>query len=277
MIPAPRLLTNREIEEKVIDLVARARKQYGIRERCRAHDACLALGLRLIRAQLPRRTDGSLTADGRVIVSDAIEWTSRLEFTAFHEIVHYLLDEDGELIEYFTEVLSSNHEFYDRAIERCCQIGAAEFMIPRARVRALLTDNGFSVDLVGPLAGLNGASIVAAAVQLAACAPVACYVVVCRYGVSPLWPHDLGLYVEQAAMRAEMRYPWMRGTSIPADHLLYRVWETKQPCSGPSSVPFRSRKSYPCEYGEAKMVGGQVVGVLYLGHPPRKGQLGLDL
>lgn len=48
-------------------------------------------------------------------------------------------------------------------------------------------------------------------------------------------------------------------------------------CSGPSSVPFRSGKHYPCGYGEARLVGGQVVGILYIGAPPRKGQLSLDL
>jgi hypothetical protein len=275
--PQPPLLTEREIEEKVIDLVARARERYDIPERCRAQDACTAVGLRWERGRLPRGTDGTLTSDRKIIVSDAIQWMSRLEFTIFHEIMHSLLDEDGELIELFTETLRSRPQDYDRALERCCQIGAAEFMIPRARAQALLTEGGFSVDLVEPLMGLNGASIIAAAIQLAACAPVDCYVAVCRYEVSPLWPHDRGLYVEHAAMRAGMRYPWKRGTMIPPDHLFNQVWEGKQPLSGPSSVPFQSGKRYECEYGEAKMVGGQVVGILYLGHPPRKGQLSLNL
>jgi len=237
----------------------------------------LALGLRLVRAPLPRGTHGTLSVDGEIIVSDAIEWLSRLEFTVFHEIMHYLLDQDGELIEYFTEVLARRPGDYERAIEWCCDIGAAEFMVPREQARDLIAEHGFSVDLVEPLAGLNGASIVAAAVQLAVCAPVDCYVAVCRYGVSPLWPHDHGLYVEQAVRRGESRYPWKRGTTIPTDHLFYQVWETKQPLSGPSCVPFQSGKSYPCKHAEAKIVGGQVAGILYMDHPPRKGQLGLNL
>lgn len=277
MSAPPQLLTDGEIQEKVIDLVDRARRRYGLAERCRARDACAALGLRLVRGRLPRGLDGTLTDDGRVVVSTAIEWAARLEFTAFHEIVHRLLDEDGELIEYFTEALRANPQDYERAVERCCEAGAAEFMIPRERVRKLIAEHGFSVDLVEQLAGSNGASIAAAAVQLAVCAPVDCYVAVCRYGVSQLWPHGLGLYVEQAAMRAGMRYPWARGTIIPPGHLFHDVWQAKQPRSGPSSLPFRSGKRYPCEYAEAKLVGGQVVGILYLGHPPRRGHLGLNL
>ena len=277
MTPGPRLLTEREIEENVIDLVAGARKRYGIPERCRAQDACQALGLRLVRRELPRGTDGMITPDGRVIVSAAIEWLSRLEFTAYHEITHYLLEEDGELIELFTEALRGSPADYEQAIERCCQIGAAEFMVPQERTRELIAERGFSVDLIEPLAGLNGASIVAAAVQLAVCAPVDCYVVVCRHGVSPLWPHDQGLYVEQAVRHADSQYPLRRGTVIPVDHLLNQVWETKRPVTGPSNIPFRSGKHYSCDYGEAKLVGGQVVGILYLGVPPRKGQLSLHL
>lgn len=271
------LLTEREIEEKVFGLVAHAREQYGIPERCRAGNACETLGLRLVRGSLPRGTLGTLTSDGKIIISDAIEWMSRLEFTVFHEIMHRLLDEDGELIDYFTETLRKSPKDYDRAIERCCDIGAAEFMIPRTQVRSLIAEQGFSVDLVKRLSGLNGASILAAAVQLGICAPADCYVAVCRHGGSPLPPYDLGLYVELAVRRAESRYPWIRGTMIPRDHLFSQVWETKQPLSGPSSVPFRSGKSYPCEHSEARMVGKQVVGILYIGHPPRKGQLGLNL
>jgi Zn-dependent peptidase ImmA (M78 family) len=277
MNSAPQLLTEREIEAKVIDLVALARKRYGTPERCRAQDACQALGLRLVRRELPRGIDGMITPDGRVIVSAAIVWSSRLEFTAYHEITHYLLEEDGELIEFFTEALRGTPSDYERAIERCCQIGAAEFMIPRERARDLIAERGFSVELIEPLAGLNGASIAAAAVQVAICAPVDCYVIVCQHGVSPLWPHDHGLYVEQAVRHADSQYPLIRGTVIPVDHLLYQVWEIRQPLAGPSKIPFRSGKHYSCDYGEAKRVGGQVVGILYMGVPPRKGQLSLGL
>lgn len=277
MNSATRLLTEREIEEKVIDLVARAKKRYDIPEQCRAQDACEAVGLRMVRRDLPRGTDGMITSDGRVIVSTAIEWVSRLEFTAYHEITHYLLDEDGELIEFFTEALRSSPVDYERAIERCCQVGAAEFMVPQERVRELIAEHGFSVDLIELLAGHNGASVTAAAVQLGVCAPVDCYVVVCRYGVSPLWPHDQGVYVEQAIRHADSRYPLRRGTVIPNDHLLSQVWETKLPLAGPSTIPFRSGKHFPCGHGEAKVLGGQVLGILYLGVPPRKGQLGLGI
>lgn len=271
------LLTEAQIEDQVINLIAQARERYAIPERCRAEVACEAIGLELIRRPLPRGTDGMLTPSGTVVVNTAIEWMSRVEFTAFHEIVHYLLEEDGELIESFTESLRHSPKDYDRAIERCCQLGAAEFMIPRASVRELILQHGFSIDLIEPLAGLNGASIGAAAVQLAVCAPVDCYVVVCRHGVSPLPPNTFGLYVEQAVRRADSRFPIARGTVIPQDHLFQQVWEDKMPLAGPSSVPFRSGKRYPCDYAEACMIGTQVVGILYLGVPPRKGQLSFGL
>ena len=272
------LLRDRDIEEKVIALVVRARELYGLPLRCRAEAAREAIGLGLRRGRLKCGTDGALWGKTMVVSAD-IEMQSRYEYTIFHEIIHHLLEEDegSDLIDYLTEVHHNDPAAYDRAIERCCQIGAAEFMIPRAQARAIIADEGFSVDLVEKLAGLNGASIAAAAVQLAILAPVDCYVVVCVHGISPIWPHNLGLHVEQARRRDEMLFPIACGTMIPDDHLFARVWATKERAAGPSYVPFKSGKTYPCEHAEAKMVGNQLVGILYQDHPRRRGQLGLGL
>jgi hypothetical protein len=64
---------------------------------------------------------------------------------------------------------------------------------------------------------------------------------------------------------------------IPTEPLFYRVWESRQPLSGPSSISFRSGTHYSCGDSEARVVGGQIVGILSIGAPPRKGQLSLDL
>ena len=124
------LLTAREIDQKIVELVVWARERYGIPEGCTGRDACAALGLRLRVKPLPSQTDGLLTKDGVVVINEAITWPSRGEFTIFHEAIHWLLDEDGELIELLAETLGGNIAAYRGAIERCCHAGAAEFLAP---------------------------------------------------------------------------------------------------------------------------------------------------
>lgn len=274
-----KLLTDRDLEEKVIDLVERARKQYGIPEGCRGRDACIALGLNLVDGKLPKGTNGLLRTNGTLVVNSDIVWVSRREFTIFHEAIHWLLNEDGEIYDYLSDTYPNNPEHIDKVLERCCEMGAAEFMMPRKRVQEYIERESFSVDLVERLGGMNGASTVAATVQLAKQAPVECYIAVCGYGVSPrFWPPDQTLYVEQATWTRGVKYPWARCSPIPANHLFHQVWESRRPMAGPTFLRFpNSGKEKAIQHGEAKMVGNQVVGILYEGHPPRRGQLTMEL
>ncbi len=214
-------LTPHNLDEKIRALVTDARRQHDIPDGCAGEVACARLGLRLHRAPLPPGTDGLLNGD-RVVVGDTLP-QARVEFTIFHEIVHHLLEEDGALIEYYTARLRRDERAYHAAIERCCQQGAAEFVLPRARVQATVAIEGFTPHLVGLLAEQAGVSFVAAAIQLAQCAPVECYVVLCR-AVSD-GPERL--VVDYAPTNG--RYPLARSSPIPADHPLTRSWRARGP------------------------------------------------
>lgn len=267
-------LSDREIERHVLDLVDRARREYDLPDGCTGATGCAALGLSLRRASLPSGVDG-LLADGRVVINEAIGWPPRTEFTIFHEIVHHLLDEDGELIEYFTRVLRHDGRAFDAAIERCCNIGAAEFLMPRARVRHMIGEVGFSVALAGRIAARSGTSLVAAALQLARWAPVDCYLVLGAHGPIPrALPPQAGLHLEYAFASPGVKYPLARFTPIPPDHLLATVWQDGQPATGRSYVPFRSGKRQPC-HGDARRLGSRVVGLLALQRPITGAQLAL--
>lgn len=268
--------SDQELELMVLDLVHRARQECGILEGHTGEQACQAIGLRLARRRLPDLTDGLLHED-EVVISMALQHAPRVQYTIFHEIMHYLLERDGELYEYLTDVLADDPRTFDTVIERWCQLGAAEFLLPRQTVRSVITDMGFSVQVVEKVAELTGASVVASSIQVATCAPVDCYVVVCRYGPSPQWPHQPTLFVEQATRRLGSQFPIARGTTIPNDHLFRAAWDSGVPQSGKTVIPFRSGKSYPCSHAEACRLGNQVIGVLYKGSPPRIGQLSLEI
>ena len=256
-------LTPHDLDEKIRALVAEARRQHDIPEGCAGDVACARLGLRLHRAPLPPRTDGLLNGD-RVVVGDTLP-QARVEFTIFHEIMHYLLDEDGTLIEYYTARLRRDERAYHAAIERCCQQGAAEFVLPRARVQATVAVEGFTPHLVGLLADQAGVSLAAAAIQLAQCAPVECYVVLCH-------PGPAGLVVDYAPTNG--RYPLARSSPIPADHPLTRSWRARGSVAGWSYVPFPSGKRFPCHCA-ATYRAGRVIDVLAREQPVSRAQLAL--
>lgn len=269
-----RYLTWKDLQRKIAALVAKAREQYDIPEDCTGKVACHLLSLKVGRASLPAGTDG-LISNGYVVVSRSITWPSRMEFTIFHEITHHLLDDDGEIIEYFTQHLRNNDEEYKMAIERCCNLGAAEFLMPGARVRGIIDERGFSVDLVQYIADHCGTSIIAAAIQLASCAPIDCYVVLCAYGPVPRWsPSQTALFVEYASASTQTKYPLARFTPIPSDHVLFQAWRDQVAAVGRSYVPFRSGKRQPCDC-EARLIGERVVGLLALERPVPSNQLSL--
>jgi hypothetical protein len=271
------LLSPRELDQKVLSLVARACEEHGIAEGCGGEAACEKLGLKLGRAPLQAGTDGMLVGD-RVIVDRGIRWAPRAEFTIYHEITHHLLDEDGEILEHFTDLLANDSVAFDREIERCCDRGAAEFLMPRTRVAETIRTEGFSVDLVGLVAERHGASLIASAIQLAHCAPVECYVILCSYGPVPRsWPHRHGLYVDYAGASPTRKYPLARFSSVPSDHVLSYAREDRGRVEDASFVPFRSGKRMPCRC-EAKPLGSFVAGILSFGNAaPPCGQMALDL
>ncbi len=239
MGPTDDWLTPRELDTKIRTLVARTRRQHGLPDGCAGADACARLGLRLRRAPLPTGVDALLAGDC-VVVADALAHRARVEFSIYHEIMHHLLEEDGALIEYYTARLRHDDRAYRAAIERCCQQGAAEFVLPHDHVTAAIAAEGVAPHLVGLLADRAGVSLAAAAIQLAQCAPVECYVVLCRTAANG----PARLVVDYAPTNG--RYPLARHTPIPDDHPLARSWQARGPASGWSYVPFPSGKRVPC-------------------------------
>jgi hypothetical protein len=270
-------LSPRDLDRKIADLVARAREEHGIPEGCDGETACGKLGLELRRAPLQAGIDGMLSGK-QVYVDRAVRWAPRAEFTIYHEITHYLIDEDGEIIEHFTELLRNDDRAYKREIERCCHKGAAEFLMPRKRVVETIGAEGFSVGLVGLIAERHGASLIASALQLAHCAPLECYVVLCSYGPLPggRSPHSC-LYVDYAGASPTRAYPLARFSPVRGNHVLSHAHEDHGPTQGETYVPFPSGNYMPC-YCEAAPVGPFVAGILSFGKSAApQGQIAFDI
>jgi hypothetical protein len=149
--------------------------------------------------------------------------------------------------------------------------------MPCRRVAEAIRAETFSVDLVGIIAERHGASLIASALQLAHCAPVECYVVLCSHGSVPrIRPRRRGLYVDYAGASPTRRYPLARFSPVPGDHILAYAWKDQDFAEGASSVPFRSGGYMPC-HCEARPLGSFVAGILSFEKPPPEGQLSLNL
>lgn len=255
-------LTHQQIEQRVIALVADARRSYGLPNGCAGAEACRRMGLTWRCGPLKAGTDG-FWSNGLIVVNQAIDWPARVEFTIFHEITHLLMDDDGELIEYFTDTLRRNEEGYKSAIERCCNQGAAEFLMPQSFTRRLMAERGFSVHLVQELAELTGASLIAAAAQVAVCAPIDCFVAICASGLIPRsWPPKVGWHIEYAFAPYRGKYTLARFTPIPDDHVIALAGlDRRYLMDNRSFVPFRSGRRMPGRC-EVSPVGSRLVVLL---------------
>jgi hypothetical protein len=145
-------------------------------------------------------------------------------------------------------------------------------------VRQAIAEDGFSVDLVTRIMREHGASSVAAAIQAAVCAPIACYVVICDYGTTTrFYSPRTGLFIEYASRSRSNRYAMSRFLSVPSDHLFYEAWKQQADLEGSTYVPKRDGStSWSCD-GEARFLNGRVLGTLLLERPvkPNPNQLAL--
>ena len=85
------------MKEFVIKLVRDAVGKYASTEIPDFDEICSGLGLDVKEDLLSPGVDGIL--QGRtILINSRIQSEERKQFTRFHEVVHYLINEDGELI-----------------------------------------------------------------------------------------------------------------------------------------------------------------------------------
>ena len=92
-------------------------------------EICSGLGLDVKVGQLPSGTDGA-QKDKTIIINSQIKNEERKRFTQFHEVVHYLIREDDDLLSELQDYPYSKDDEYKKVVEILCNIGAAEFLMP---------------------------------------------------------------------------------------------------------------------------------------------------
>lgn len=188
-----------------------------------------------------------------VFLSPKIRSAERKQFTGFHEGTHALVDRDALLREQLAE-LCSDDQAERRVIELLCDIGAAEFLMPRESFVPLMRSHSPSVRCIQQLeAEFPGASLPAIAQQIAHYTVPAGLVLVCAHGSIP------GAGAPDRA-RVHIQYSFVRPVTgsarcrprprlyqpIRADHPIAAMFEGSAPFSGTTYYPYNTDKRIPC-------------------------------
>ena len=276
----------KDINAHVIKLVRDTVRKYTSTELPDFDEICAGLGLNVREVPLPPERDGLMDKQRAILVNSRIQNQERKQFTRFHEVMHHLIDRDEELISILNEATWGQDGEYDRQIERLCNIGAAEFLMPREKFTKLYKEKGFNVELI-PVAAIDfKSSAIATTIQLAQIAPHSCITAICEYGLIPNetspaqgdflkqvdYTSTKKLHVVYSASSPSMKYWLARYTHIPDNHIIHQAFRQSQSLEGESYVPFRTGKQPPC-YCETLLDKDRVYVLFHRVPPPNPNQL----
>ena len=268
------------MKESIIKLVRDTALKFSSIENPNFYEICSGLGLDVREVLLPDGVDGGQKG-ATIIINSRIKNGERKCFTRFHELMHYLIEKDRNLITKLRRLTVNQKGEYDRQIEKFCNIGAAEFLMPSKAFTKLYKEKGFNVGLVLYAASYFKSSPIAATIQLAQVAPHKCITAICEYGLESnnttlLQDRLLNteycspkpkLHVIYASPSPTTKYWLAKYTVIPGDHLIHEAFLQDQPVEAESYIPFRSGKKMPC-YCEALADGDKVYVLFHLSPPP---------
>lgn len=230
-------------------LAKRKRDEIVALDLSRARTIAKHYGLSWKLGKLPLNKDGSYDEEKKtIIVNSRISSVERRKFTFFHELMHHFIRQDGGILSYLHDSASS--ERLDTTLERLCQIGAAEFVIPADEVRSHLSDTPFSTLAIPVLCEQFGASAPAVAFQMTYCARHECYLTICELDQRHhnenqkafLESRYVGriLRIIYSAQSSRTKFSIARFTEIPSNHLIWAVFREQNHRVGRADIPFRS-------------------------------------
>lgn len=272
-----------ELESMVLRQTCGIKHQYS--EWADPHALAKALGFSIVSRDLGEGREGAALTS-TIVLDPGMQVKARRRFTLYHEIVHLLIKRNDDLYSILHDQYPSDTDF-NRIIERLCNAGAAEFVIPREVILTAIEEKGFSISLVRDLSSVGEVSPAAVAVQLVLCAKHECIMLACRlvsqthvdealFSDKPR--SEMLLQVSMAVSSPCTKYRVARGSQISKGHLFYETYQAKEGevVTGEARVPSRSGHRWIVEC-EAMRIGGQVFGIFHLESVPVKSRHQLPL
>lgn len=194
-------------------------------------------------------------SSGPTIVLNPSLWTDRVEFTFYHEVTHHLLENDGTLISFLHDHIREDRPFH-WTIERACNTGAAEFLVPRNSTLEIARTSNWDADLIRTVYREHSASWIACTLQIASVAPHSCLGLVCGPEAASgkasenMWGSQqksrANIVVLHSLSSNSMKYWLAKGTRIPFDHTLSLTWGQGNDTDERDYIPYRSGRRQPC-------------------------------
>jgi hypothetical protein len=208
-------------------------------------------GLTLAWAPLPAHQPGCyLAAAKRIVLNPRGQGRERLNFTFHHELMHDRIEQDEEFLSLFADATPPADE---TTMERVCDAGAAELLMPGGDVQVMVQAHGFSPGTIPRLCRRYQASSIAVALQMLGTAPHVCYLVIAapaggegaRGRLLPGDPRGLAapppLRMLYTAASPAAKYSIKRGQPVPLDHPITAAWaQAGTVVRGQAPLPFAS-------------------------------------
>ena len=249
------------MKRRVIEVVQNVVNEYASTAIPTFDEICSGLGLNVVEDWLPNGKEG-MYLEKTVFIDSRMQNEERKRFTQFHEASHYLIEKDGDLISELDEYTCSQEHEYKKSLETLCNIGAAEFLMPRKEFARLYEEKGFNVQLILFAADYFKSSTIAATIQLAQVAPNECIAVVCENGLipnDPAPPQNQLFNTEYRSPKSKLHViysasspaanRWLgKYTIFPDNHLINQAFLRAETLEGESEIPFPGwQESCICE------------------------------
>lgn len=192
-----------------------------------------ALGVTVAEVDLGS-SDGAFDAvSRRILLNPRVRSPERRRFTLCHEAIHALISTDPELLSELHDAAEGDD--LERLLERICNAGAAELIMPEDEVRAALDVVGLRAQVIPRLARHAQASRQAACLQVARHLPGRSLALIARRAGD-------SAVVEFSSRAPGMRYTVTPGTVLAAGHPAAEAAVTGLPVRAQGALPFRSGK-----------------------------------
>ena len=252
------------MKRRVIELVRGVVQKHASTTIPTFDEICTGLGLNVVEDSLPNGKEG-MYVEKTIFINSQMLNEERKRFTQFHEVVHYLIEKDGDLISELHDYpysTDSMKDEYDKVVEILCNIGAAEFLMPRDEFKKLYTAEGFNVGLILRASDHFKSSTIATTIQLAQIAPNKCITAIFEYGLTPkntIQSQDSLFNAEHSLQKPKWHViysasspaadRWLaKYTVFPDDHLINQAFLQAKTLEGDSEIPFPGwQESCICE------------------------------
>jgi len=257
-------VTEKELVRQAGELAARTRREIeaaglvitDFEQVARLFDVTVVWG------ELPAGKDGSYLKDERkIVLSTSVTTPERINFSFCHEIMHARIEDDDDLLSDFADAYRRSDE---EAMERLCNAGAADLLMPAENVRQIMVERGFSTTLIPELCERFGASSIAVAFQMVNCASHDCYLVIAEnqlvqptavhnqislLNIKPINVPQEQLVIIYSGASSAAKYSIKRNQAFSNNHFLCGALHANEPVRGDAKLPFASGNGWdiPCE------------------------------